>query len=445
VARYSRLLSLLAVLAVASSGASVPASAADQPVQITIVSEASFWPTAIVDWIDQVFIPNFNRDNPHIQIQPVIRTSSWSDRKDKITAMLAAGLSPDIVVVGHTHANAEGIARGWLLPLDDYLAQWEDLENFVPTAWSHFRPGGVTLAIPQGATPRVMVYSKRFHDEVGLGREATPATWNEMLEMSRRLLVTDAERVIRRGIHLPNGTLDLAQEFQLWMYVSGGQILSEDLRAPVFNNDLGRQALAFVRQQFELNNPPGFAVTGLSSSPTTGWLRGEVAMFRAAPSVGTQAKLNYPHLLEEMGTYFLPPPTANLPPGSGTSINGVAIMATSKHPDEAWEVLKVLLSAEVNEQFIRLAGHVSTRRDMIPVVMEAAPELLPWYEVMEAAIPFPAWPEGGGYNYSSALGEPVRDGVRGSVPVETALEEAERRVRILLNSFWAEVDAGGAQ
>jgi len=417
------------------------ASSAQQPVQITIVSEQSFWRPAVVDWLDEVFIPRFNAENPHIQIQPVIRTANWSDRGERLTAMIAAGIAPDIVVVGHTAANTEGVARGWLLPLDRYLESWDDMENIVPISWGHFRPGGVTYAIPQGATPRVIAYNKRFHAEAGLGREATPATWDEMLEMSQRLLVTDDTRVIRRGIHLPSATLDLAQEFQLWAFVNGGQILTEDRTAPAFNTDAGLQALEFVRRQYEIHNPPGFQVTGLSSSPRTGWFREEVAMFRATPSLGSELRINHPHMMDDLGTFFLPPRTTDYAPGSGTSINGVGIMSLSKHPDEAWEVLSALLSSEVNEQFIRLSGHVSTRRDMIPVVLDSAPELLPWYEVMEVAVPFPGWPSGAGYNYSSALGEPVRSAVRGEMPVETALEEAARRVQIMLNAFWEEVAA----
>src|SRR5690606_34346846 len=120
---------MVAALASLALTVSFTASAADQPVKITIVSEGTFWRPAVVDWIDEVFIPRFNAENPHIEIQPVIRTANWSERGERITSLIAAGMAPDIVVVGHTGANTEGVARGWLLPLDRYLETWDDMEN----------------------------------------------------------------------------------------------------------------------------------------------------------------------------------------------------------------------------------------------------------------------------------------------------------------------------
>lgn len=431
---------LAVLLALSPLFAGVPALA-QQPVEITIMSENSFWRPEMIDWLEEVWIPQFHAENPHIRIRPIIRAGSFDVRLQQLTVMIAGGVAPDIVVVGHTHPFIEGVGKGWLLPLDAYLERWEDTRNIVPIAWEHPRHDGVTYAIPQGSTPRVIAYNKAFFAEAGLDPETPPATWAEMLEYSRRLLRTSDSHLTRRGIHLALGGLSGAQEFQLWHYVNEGDILTADGRAPAFNDEKGRQALQFMRDQFDLNNPAGFN-DNLSSSPTTGWLNGQVAMFRAAPSLGTNIANNRPDMMEDFGSFALPPRTREQTPGSGTSINGAAILRTTSHPDEAWEVLSALMTRDVNEQFIRLSGHVSTRTDVVPLVREIAPELIPWYEVMNVARAFPGWPSGGGYTYSTALGDPVRAGTYAQVPVETALEEAARQVQIMIDAFWDNPEGG---
>ena len=253
--------------------------------------------------------------------------------------------------------------------------------------------------------------------------------------MARLLTVTTEDTLVRRGYHMPTGSNgDMAGFFELFGKNAGGRMLTEDYRRPRFTEPWGLETLNFMIELHQVTNPVGYA-HNLTTSANASIYRGEAAM---AMATGGAVPINVASTYYEVVDLgvFLPRRSPDHRPVSTSSINSMAIMRFTKHPDEAWRVLAHLYSREALMEFSKIRGQVVPRSDLFADVAAEVPEIMVLYELLDYVVPRPKWPSGAGYTYTTGLGEPVRLAVLGEMPPEAALEEARRRVQLLLDDFW---------
>lgn len=419
----------LALLLALTIGAS--ATAAD-PVEINVLLNPGTLGNEYLSWLEDVWIPVFEEENPNIKVNIQLLSGN---RLDVVATAVAGGVSFDIVDAAHTLPMIEGVGRDWYLPLDDYIAQWDDAEHVIPTVWPHVQWEGKTLALPHHVPPRAIAYNKQLFEMAGLDRDTPPSSWEEFLEYARRLTRTQGDTLIQRGYYMLTSTSEMAMLFELLGKNNGIRMLSEDYREPTFNVQRGIETLNFMKDLYDTGNPVGF---NLPNDPVqASFLAGNTAMIRSAGAgLATTVSQQYAGMID-LGI-FLPRRDMDHTPVSTASINSMAIMRFTQHPDEAWKVLEHLYAKESLEQVALLRGQQIPRLDVLPTVADHSPEALPFYDILGYLVGRPKWPSGGGYTYTTGLGEPVRDAVFGTIAPEMALDEAERRIELLLNAFWSE-------
>lgn len=96
----------------------------------------------------------------------------------KIMTMMQAGEQIDLVEVGQV--NQDYINNGFILPLDKYVAEWDEwstvTENLKTLSQSQDEQ---TWLIPYGVYERALFYRKDWFEEAGI---AVPTTWDELYE-----------------------------------------------------------------------------------------------------------------------------------------------------------------------------------------------------------------------------------------------------------------------
>lgn len=228
-----RLLSLTLVLVLLLSGVFSIVSA-QEPVTITIRCKAS---PPEEDWrcnnfaevVDQV------EEDLGIQIDLVLNQDNigWEDYKTEFLLAADAGEAPDIILSGHEDIGAWAPA-GWILPLDDMIAEYPEFEDIVPALWSSQQYEGVTYGIPQDAEARPIFYSKLLLRDLGWSEEDIESLPQRVAdgEYTFADMLATAQEAIDEGVVEPgNGYWHRTSngfDWLIYYYGEGGEVMTDE-------------------------------------------------------------------------------------------------------------------------------------------------------------------------------------------------------------------------
>ncbi len=158
--------------------------------------------TKIVDGL----VADFMKENPDIEVS-AIYSGNYNDARIKALAALKSG-EPAQLSVMFAIDLYELIEQDAIVPFDDIVETAEEkawLEKFYPALMENGITGGKTWGIPFQRSTIVMYYNKDAFRESGLDPETPPATWDDMVEMGKKLVKTDAAGQVERwGVMIPS-------------------------------------------------------------------------------------------------------------------------------------------------------------------------------------------------------------------------------------------------
>ena len=167
--------------------------------------------------------------NPQHTVKAVY-AGNYEETTTKALTAAQAGEPPQVAVLLSIDLFTL-IEEDVILPISDIATSDEDkawIDGFYPGFMKDAQFEGKIYAIPfQRSTP-VFYYNKDAFREAGLDPEAPPKTWDEMIEMGKKLTVKDDNgNVTRWGTRIP--TLGLGGA---WLFgglvVSKGDVLSTE-------------------------------------------------------------------------------------------------------------------------------------------------------------------------------------------------------------------------
>ena len=152
--------------------------------------------------------------NPGIDIDAVY-AGSYQDTIAKVITAARGGNAPQLSVALSVDMFTL-IDEDLIVPFDDFIKTDEDrawLNSFYPAFMENSQTGGKTYGIPfQRSTP-VLYWNKAAFTEAGLDPNVPPATWEEMVEMGKKLVKKDANgNVTRWGVRIPTSG------FPYWLF-----------------------------------------------------------------------------------------------------------------------------------------------------------------------------------------------------------------------------------
>jgi multiple sugar transport system substrate-binding protein len=127
-------------------------------------------------------IEKFESENPGIRIEA--ERVPWDAYYQRLLTAVAAGDPPDVAQV-KLWWQPQLVEMGALLPLDDYLADWDGKDDIYPRVWELTRHSdGQQYYMPLQMVVLYMYYRVDMFDELGL---SIPETREEFLEVAQAL------------------------------------------------------------------------------------------------------------------------------------------------------------------------------------------------------------------------------------------------------------------
>src|SRR5215211_4043862 len=192
--------------------------AAATPALAQKVTEINFYyPVAVggpvTKTIDQM-AADFAKDNPDVKVNPIY-SGTYQESIVKALTATKSGKPPQLAVLLSTDMFSL-IDEDAIVPIDDLAKSADDrkwLDGFYKSFMMNSRTGGKTWGVPFQRSTIVLYWNKDAFKEAGLDPEKGPATWDQMVEVAKKLTKTDASgNVTQWGLKIPSSG------FPYWLF-----------------------------------------------------------------------------------------------------------------------------------------------------------------------------------------------------------------------------------
>lgn len=319
------------------------------------------WDPVFAD-MERALIDQFEAENPHIKVEmSVTDTSNYWPR---ISAMAAAGELPDVFSMS-TGYFEQWAMDGLLMNIQDLVEQDLSTDNYFTGVFSENRypdkQTGDLYAIPFAWVTPVLFYNKAMFDTAGLAYPTDDWTWDEFLEAAKALTIqSDPRRAPEQYGFFWYGRYT---HIEPWIYGNGGDILNEQ-KTRIQIDDNARETLQFLS---DLTNVHGVAMpyrdmVGISQDQL--FPLGQIAMW-------VDGGWNIENIRQTAGDSFRFG-IARVPRGPAADPNddttyfwpdSIAMSATTKHKEAAWELMKYLVGEQRPVESY-MAGKVPINRSL---------------------------------------------------------------------------------
>jgi len=263
----------------------------------------------------------------------------------KLLTGIAANVAPDVAWVENHHMPALFL-KGGLLPLNEFLAADStiNIKDYWAEEVERFTVDGQVYALPNDTAPVAPVfYNKKLFDQAGLEYPRDDWDWNDLLAKAQALTVRDeAGRVVQYGF--------LGWAWQSWILSMGGKLV-DSVPRPTRCLMGSPEAVAGLRFFFDLRlkhevMPSPTDVGQLGMNVVQLFMTGRLAMLNSGiwHSVEFAAIKDFdwdiamfPRAPGQPCSYF------------ATGGSGWGILKGTRHPKEAWEVVKLMGGPEVQK------------------------------------------------------------------------------------------------
>lgn len=313
--------------AAAAGGDSTTAAASGEQVTIKV----SLWDYSNTDYYKTIFSA-FEDKYPNIKVEPVEASSSEYD--DLIQVKMASKEDFDVVFTKGTPALSALVAKGHILPVDDYIAQSGiDLAVYAGLT-TQLQLDGKTYAVPFRKDNNMLFYNKDLFDKAGVAYPEDGMTMDEFRELAKKMTSGEGSSKVY-GAHVHTWASNVNQyarrteEYDPWG-------TDKSVLLPYYQTILAMQN--------EDKSVMDYGSLKASSTHYSGVFYNQQA---AMMQMGTW----YINMLLEnvdfnWGVCSLPNVSGE---GNTKAVGGVtpiSIGAYAKHPDEAWKFIEFVTGEE---------------------------------------------------------------------------------------------------
>lgn len=269
-----------------------------------------------------------------------LRTSSGNAYMEKVLTQFAAGTAPDVIFV-EVNNFKEFADKGVLVDLMPYIEQEKDLDLkvYYKQIIDRFTIDGKLYVLPRDIAPICLIYyNKKLFREAGIPYPDSGWTWNDFLEVSKKLVKKDGQGRVTQFAFIDQWPI-----WETWAVSNGGKLV-DDVKNPKKCLMDSKEVIDAIQFRSDLINkynvmPSGAQMTSMGGADASDFFSsGRAAMFYSglwkAPFFRQIRDLEWDVVLFPKG------PTGIRAFTTGGS--GYSICASSKNKKEAWELVKRL-------------------------------------------------------------------------------------------------------
>lgn len=371
----------------------------------------------------QPLVTQFNQQHPDIKFQIVEAPSDSNQVEDLYTSSFLLGNSPYDLVYMDIVWTPKFAAAGWLTDVSDRLS---------PTEAEQYLAGDIAGGMYQDKLYRIpfrsdagMLYYRQ--DLLTQAGYQPPETFSELLEISKDL---QKQGLADWGYVWQGKQYEgLAAMFVEILAGNGAFWVNPDTLEVGLDQPEAIKAVEFLRTTItDKISPPG-VTTYAEEEARLLFQNGKAVFLRNWPYV-------YSLALDSAiaGKYNIKPMVHAVGKNSGACLGGwgLGIAANSKHPDQAWEVIKFISSEESQREFILETGFVPSRKALfndpkIVAKYDYYPKLLGVVESSALRPPISQYAQA-----SDILQRYLSAAITNKMSPEKAMQAAARETRSLL-------------
>ncbi|MBO8161791.1 MAG: extracellular solute-binding protein, partial [Thermosipho sp. (in: Bacteria)] len=270
---------------------------------------------------------------------------------ETLKTRISAGTAPDIFYVD-VYFFEELAGKNVLLPLDLFIKKDNfDLNAYFEPLVNAFKYNGRVYGIAKDFSTLALFFNKEIFDKYGVPYPTSEDTWFDLLDKALQLK--------RKGFETP---LVLAADFNRvipFILGAGGALVDEHLDTAL-DTPASRFGLKFY-----IDMVTKYKVAVEPQEVGAGWIgealgKEKVAMAMTGPWTIGFLKGSYPDVFKKIGVVEMPSLIKKV-----TMVYTVSwsINRNTPHKNEAWEVLKFLVTRG-QEIFVERAGVLASRKDI---------------------------------------------------------------------------------
>jgi multiple sugar transport system substrate-binding protein len=198
--------------------------------------------------LENELIAAFMAQNPNIT---VVRTTQSSAKQiELVQTAFAANQGPDMFNLPIENQYAY-ISNNRVAPVDYQAAGYADkedlLDTYVDGVLDTVTVDGEVYGLPLELTNWAIYVNKKIFRDAGLNPETDyPRTWEEMADVSEKLVIRDGDILIRRGF-------DFRYPYYLTFFVPmveqlGGELISSDGKHAIVGDEAWLKALTYMQE-----------------------------------------------------------------------------------------------------------------------------------------------------------------------------------------------------
>ena len=395
-------------------GVAVPPAAA-QPKKISVLT----WNIPVYKEKIEGWIADFKQGHPDFQVE-------WLDKKGTewgtfYQTQVVGGVAPDVIDVQGA-LWLEYAANGGLVDLTPYLQKEPGLRDWYhPKFLATWVYEGKQYMVPFYVSKTLLFLNRTLMQEAGLTRP--PQSFDELMDYARRM--TKGER---------SGFMTLNFDWLYWSLFAenGVELLTPDGKKAAFNTPAAMRTVETLAKATADGVINKTSWTGRWVEPNGAFASGTVGMYQAhAPAFFYVRGAGKWVSRDTLGV-------AQMPGGFATpNAHGFGISKSSKHPDAAWDFIKLATSEKWASTFgttlNNLTGTKADARILEHFEKEdplAAAVLRTQLENLDKLVA--TWPQAKDAQIKEAFYNELQAAVLGRKKPADALAEAERKVNRLL-------------
>jgi multiple sugar transport system substrate-binding protein len=257
--------------AVGGAGSGETASKSAAPVTITYTD----WEPTDGAQIQETVIAEFHNQHPNVTVDYQKNVDMYIQ---KLQTLLVSGTPPDAFALSQPDLVAL-IAQGSVAEIDQYIkrdAKVVNAQDFFKVHLEAWQVSGKQMGLPRDGGGVCLYYNKSLFDAQGITPPTNGYTWDEWLDLARRVMVKDG----------PNGpiygaTRNAPADWVHWIWQNGGDILDKDAKRSTLEAPEAVEAIQYHADLVTKHGvmPPNEAYGGGQQDALGLFQQGKAAMY----------------------------------------------------------------------------------------------------------------------------------------------------------------------
>ncbi len=324
------LVAIFAMYSLFAGGSSDSSSSNNDTVTITY----AFWGNPDAIGVEQDIIDEFEATHPNIKVETVV--SAYNDYHSKLMTMIAGGMAPDVMRID-CYFFQDFVNLGACEPLED-LIEKTGFDRTIHPQWAldEASMDGTLYALPWGSAPLYLILNLDAFEKAGIDLPSYDWTLEDFEDILRQFKASDT------------GTYGFAfyfannNPFHPFIWANGGNLFADDLQTYIMDQPEAVEVLQWIADMYQEGLMPRDSVSTTSADTLVRWFTtGSIAIMGAS----AQEILSVQRAGDTRFEVY-PYPGGVETRTTVVKSNEVAISASSRNKDAAWEFLSFLRGNE---------------------------------------------------------------------------------------------------